>query len=394
MELLVQKYLRSGKTLEELREDHGIKSHITNDKVCLNYHQLESKEGDALAQQCRGLVLRLNSWDVVACPMFRFFNLEQKGLASEVDWSSACYEEKMDGTMVYVYYDQNINRWLCGTRSRCEADANAHDAGMTFSKLLNITVDNIAKSEAKKHSVAPLTIHEMMLGFNTDLTFIFELTTPLNRIVCKYEDFGLTLIAVRNNVTFDELNPKLFSWDLFDVQHTKTYDFNNVNHMIQVVHKWKAEEHEGVVVKDRNFNRVKVKNPQYITYNHLRDSLSTSIKGCVEAILNGTDDDLSAMMPNSIVNRISAFKPVILKLIKEVDNDFNKLKDINEKKEFALAARECIWDAPLFAYKNEKAKDFFEFIKSNNKDGKISENAIKKIIQLCYQIEPKLKEIT
>lgn len=99
--LLVQMYLQSGKTLEDLKTEHGVKSHETNDKVCFNYDQLEARNSDPLASQCRGLVLRKDTWEVVACPMFRFFNLEQTEVAADIDWASAVFEEKMDGCLDY-----------------------------------------------------------------------------------------------------------------------------------------------------------------------------------------------------------------------------------------------------------------------------------------------------
>ena len=102
MELLVQKYLRSGKSLGDLYRDHGVKSHVGNGKIGLNYDQIEAKESDPLACECRGLVLCESSFDVVAMPFRRFFNMEQVGVAAEIDWQSAKFYDKLDGTCLIV----------------------------------------------------------------------------------------------------------------------------------------------------------------------------------------------------------------------------------------------------------------------------------------------------
>jgi hypothetical protein len=46
-------------------------------------------------------VLREGTLDILACPMFRFFNLEQEGVAADIDWGSAVFEEKLDGCLDY-----------------------------------------------------------------------------------------------------------------------------------------------------------------------------------------------------------------------------------------------------------------------------------------------------
>lgn len=96
--LLVQDYLRSGKTLENLVLEHGVYSKVTNGKIALSYDQLEASNTDLLACECRGLVLEEKTYNIIACPMFRFFNDSQVDLIpKDFDWPSAKFEEKMDG---------------------------------------------------------------------------------------------------------------------------------------------------------------------------------------------------------------------------------------------------------------------------------------------------------
>lgn len=396
--LLVQEYLRSGKTLEQLKEEHGVKHSITNGKVCLNYDQIDAKESDPLACQCRGLVLYEDTYDVAAVPMFRFFNQGQE-TAVDIDWDSAAFEEKMDGSCMIVYYDKGsrekrlVPGWKVGTRGRCEADADAHGSGKTFAELFDIAVDSIAPKNVM-YFEAP-GIRDLMNEQDKNCTFIFELTSPINRVVCKYEKFDLTLLAVRDNTTLEEKEPLhyLSGFDGFDVKLPKLYSFDDPSAMAEVIREWNPEFHEGVVVKDKKFNRIKVKNPAYVAYNHMRDSLATSFRGCMEVILLKKDDDVIHMMPDVIADRIRALKPAVAKLFKQLNADYNRLKDIEDMKVFALEAQKCIWPGPLFAMKRGKIKDLDTFIFNKTSGSHVQTSMVDNILSLCKKVDPSIADL-
>ncbi len=382
--LYVQKYLRSGKTLADLKIEHGVKSYIHNKKIGLTYDQIEAREQDPLSQQCRGLILREETYDIVACPMFRFFNLEQKETAAEIDWSTASFEDKLDGTLCISHWDFEQAKWCVGTRSRPEADGNIDESDVTFAKLFDMAVKEMSLGN---------NIQDLMAAANKDYTYCFELTSPFNRIVCDYKKLSLTLLAVRNNKTLVEESPEIWITTL-NVPIAEKFDFKNINHMIQVVKEWDPKEKEGVVVKDSNFNRIKVKSPAYICYNHLRDSLSTSYRGCVEAILLGKDDDLISMMPDMIANRIKRLKPVIAEVLRRTQADYDELKHFEVMKDFALEAQNKLWPGALFALKRNKTTDLITFALGNTNDViKIPTNATKNMLQLCLKVDPTFQDI-
>lgn len=380
--LHVQKYLRSGKTLEDLKIEHGVKSYIHNGKIGLTYDQIEAKEKDPLSQQCRGLILREGTYDAVAVPMFRFFNLEQKETVAEIDWNTASFENKLDGSLNIVYWDEA--KWCVGTRSRPEADGNIDESDITFAKLFDMAVKEMGIGN---------NIQDLMSIANKDCTYCFELTSPFNRIVCDYKKLSLTLLAVRNNLTLLESAPEIWA-DALKVNTPEKFDFSNINHMIQVVRDWNPKEKEGVVIKDANFNRIKVKNPAYVAYNHMRDSLTTSYRGCVEVILLEKDDDIIGMMPEMIANRIRRLKPIIAEILRRTQADYDSLKHHEVMKDFALEAITKLWPGALFALKRNKTPDLKTFALGNTSDvAKIPTNATKNMLQLCLIVDPTLKEI-
>ena len=115
--LAVQEYLRSGKTLEQLKEELGIKFVQHEDgRVILNYCQIEIPKTHPIAMECRGLTLdSKNNWNIVAKAYDRFFNLgEHLELTNQFDWSDfECYT-KEDGSIMLLYYHND--EWYVNTR--------------------------------------------------------------------------------------------------------------------------------------------------------------------------------------------------------------------------------------------------------------------------------------
>ena len=400
--LLVQDYLRSGKTLADLSQDHGVYSTITNGKIALSYDMIEAKESDQLACQCRGLVLEEHTYNIIAVPFFRFFNSSQENLIpKDFNWDKAKYLEKSDGSLTILYFFKD--KWNVGTRSRSEADGNIDGSELTFAKLFDMAVQHMwvsqqllfANNESLNHNIQTFMnlFGEKAKGY----TFCFELTSPYNRIVCKYEDIKLTLLMVKNNTTFQEEDPK--TWmnsmisSIYGLKTATEYDFNDFNHMVEVVNSWKPEDHEGVVVIDDRFNRIKVKNIAYCLYNRMRDSLSTSVRGCVEAILLGKDDDLIGMMPAMISNRLVKLKPLIQSVYSTVESDFESIKDVENMKEFAGYAEFKLWPAAMYALKRKKVPNFHEFLVGNQVNGKIPTGVLDSVLSMCEKIDPTIKNL-
>ena len=79
MELEVQKFLRSNHTLYDLTDELGIlvTEHPNPNVplVSLKYSQINSPKHNEIVKECRGLVLEKDTWNVVAKPFKRFFNL-------------------------------------------------------------------------------------------------------------------------------------------------------------------------------------------------------------------------------------------------------------------------------------------------------------------------------
>jgi len=378
--LQVQEFLKSGKTLDVLKLEHGINYNIQNGKVSLNYDQIDSRESDTLACQCRGLVIEENSWNIIACPMFRFFNYGQ-GSAADIDFNNARLLLKLDGTMLIVYQYQD--RWFVATRSRAEATI-PNENGLNFTQLTDMAIQEMSGDKSDN-------LQKFMKNAPKDNTYIFELTTPLNQVYCNYDKFFITLLAVRNNITLEEDFPDnhLIHFDKkYNLTTPEEYEISSLSSIVELVSSWNPKEKEGVVLRDNNFNRIKIKNPSYAAMSHLRDSLTTSTRNCIKIILLGKDDDIINDIPKFIANRIISLKEYIGKMKSIILKEYKEIKDIDNMKEFASKAEFTIWPAAMYSLKRNKVKDINEFFcgGSKYKNADIPSVALDNILFICKKL--------
>ena len=392
--LLVQEYLKTH-SFEDLQRDHGVYPRFSKSghKFSLNYDMLEAKESDPLSQECRGLILSFADLSlhiprdkasipglvpgdtyIVSFPMKRFFN-EGQG-AAYVNWNDPRISvmEKLDGSMIQVYHDQVKDEWHCATRSVPEANL-INESGMTFRQLFEKALFETAKQ----------TFEEFTSKLNKDNTYCFELCSPYNRIVCYYPTCSVTLLAVRNKFTHKEILPT----ELFGVPVVKTYHFTELKDIVEWVATQNPMDHEGVVVRDSKFNRIKIKNPGYVAFNKASDRLKTSDRALIELILLEKEDDVIPMLPDFLVEKINAYKPSVVKWIAAYDLIFKEsLEEANNndpgsKKAFAqiVCVKDYIWTAPLF-FMYDKKKTMREFVKSNQVDGTWSNSFLDRVLDL------------
>src|ERR1035438_2036279 len=134
MELNIQKFLRARPfnkaLLSEPPYSFNIKSHTKyTNLIQFTYDMLDSPKSDPIIRESRGLILNEDdNWNVVAYPFNRFFN-EGEGCADTIDWSTAKVQEKVDGTLIIMYWYDNI--WQIATRGSPDASGQVGDTMFT-----------------------------------------------------------------------------------------------------------------------------------------------------------------------------------------------------------------------------------------------------------------------
>jgi T4 RnlA family RNA ligase len=378
--LEVQKYLLTH-SLDDLRRDHGINvrfSTLNLRKFTLNYDQLEAKDDDPIAQECRGLVLHtqeaiifteeiVGETTILAHPMHRFFNYGQT-CASKVDLSNPNTKvfEKLDGTLTIVYWDQDLNNWCVATRSVPDADLTITGyEEHTFSSLFWKTFEVM---NGRKDA--------LVKGY----TYCFELCTPENWVVVKHTDYKLWLLAVRNHNGLEEMCENHF--DLINIPAAPSYWFNDFDSLVEFVNNRNGKDYEGVVVMDVNFNRVKVKNTDYVSLSKVKDSVVKSPRALLTLILNEKEDDVIGFVPEFYQNKIQEVKAGIQNLIHSLDKEYEELWCPDRKQFAQLIQINSGMLGPQMMRWSGRVSGAHDWIIKSKKNGKWSDSFLDELLRM------------
>jgi len=364
--LTVQEYLRTH-TLGDLAKEHGVYArHSTQNgyKFSLNYDQIEARDADPISQECRGLVLAtpmgfppvaddttvVGDTEIMAFPMRRFFNFGQGSAAPVLmDDPETSFQEKLDGSCIIVYWDRFLLKWCAATRSVPDADLPMDGFGIqTFSDLFWKAFDLTGGSR-----------EELYPGW----TYVFELTTPDNQVVVRYNDYKVHLLAARWNSSGQEDDPAQWAQRLH-VPLAPRFRFGSVTEMIDFVTSREPAAYEGLVICDKNFNRVKIKNPAHLALSKIRDSVAKSPRALMEVILLGKEDDVLPLIPPPIQEKLVEMKDQLRAYLLQMEQDYSDLYH-QDRKTFALAvqARKSAWMGYMmhrWTGKSDSAKSFIQ----------------------------------
>jgi hypothetical protein len=92
-------------------ETFKLKTRVYEKKILLKYDQIESNMSFEEVQDCRGLILERDTWKVMSMSFRKFFN-HGEGNAATIDWNTARVLEKVDGTMIQLYWDWHKNETM------------------------------------------------------------------------------------------------------------------------------------------------------------------------------------------------------------------------------------------------------------------------------------------
>lgn len=301
--------------LEKLVEDYAIKVSVDErfpDLKVLNYNQIDSPKNDPIVRECRSLVIREElegvTYSVVSRAFDRFFNQGEND--TEFDLSKLKLFEKVDGSLVSVFYDEKYG-WLYRTKSMIMPELSVQGWERTWKEF----IENALKWDS-------------INGLDKRYTYIFEVVGRENRVVVNYSEDKAYLLAVRNNQ----------SGNYSEIIQTKynvprKYSFTSTKDCIDSLKELPNLE-EGYVGYQDGVPVVKVKSPQYLAAHRLRGEGLTP-KRIIEMVVIGEYEEYFAVFPEDkchFEKYISAWE-TLESLCK---TQFDKTKDIVDQKEFAL----------------------------------------------------------
>lgn len=367
MELELQKYLRSpDKSLDTLKVELGVESNTYDNLIIFNYSQIDSPKSHPIVMECRGLVLEKDTWDLISYPFRRFFNdSEVQEITESFCFSDAIALEKLDGSLVSVFNYRG--KWLMATRGMIENVSKVGFSDMTFKDLFHETV--------KKY-------HGFWNKLNPDFCYIFELTTPENRVVTFYTERDIHLLTMRRVGFWVELAlPNLMEQSkILGVSIPSITEFSGKEDLLVLIKKL-ATLQEGYVAVDYtkmdndgiSFKRVKVKNPSYVAIHHLKDRAGRSLRSLASLVYDNNQEEFLGYFPE--------FKPYIDTVQKKYDEyiqamgqdviDNQKWLDMERtgenRKLFAQVALKCKNPSFMFQLYDGKIKSFAELLNSIEK---------------------------
>ncbi|HOY91243.1 MAG TPA: T4 RnlA family RNA ligase, partial [Bacteroidales bacterium] len=237
-----------------------------NNLILFKY-DIDADFNNPIVKECRGIILDSNSFNIVCRGFDKFFNY-QESYVDEIDWSSARVQEKIDGSIIKLYFWNGEWRWATNNTIFAET-CRISSSSKSFYDLITSAVNYTAIDYTK---------------LNTQYTYIFELVSPENRIVIEYPSTKLYHLGTRDNVTGEEYDIDI------GVEKTKTYPITTFDECLEAVTKLNVSlddiAHEGFVVVDKNYHRIKVKTSEYFDIHHKINNHILTQKRCLEYILN------------------------------------------------------------------------------------------------------------
>ena len=242
-----------------------------------NYRGL-SNFCDPIVKEARGIIIDTFNCEVVCFPFTKFGKYDDY-YADTIDWSTAKVQEKIDGSIIKMWFNKYTGDWQFSTNSVIDAKNAPTASGISY-------YDVITSTEEYK------IINKNIKAFNKDTTYIFELVSEYNRVVIKYNKNKLYLIGIRNNISGEEYEPNMLSLPKPLTYPLSSLDecLNYVNNIMNNVNGNLICDNEGFVVVDDNWNRIKIKSPIYMILHCISDITKKNKIRLCNFIYNGSLD--------------------------------------------------------------------------------------------------------
>lgn len=281
-------------------------------------------------ENCRGLIVD-DSYNIKSRCFKKFFNYEQVlNKVNDLVLKKENFEitEKIDGSLGICYWIKN--KPFVATRGSFNSDQSVKANQILYKKYEN-----------------------QFNKLNPNLTYLFEIIYPQNRIVVDYgnkED--LILLGIFETITNKEIsiNDHEEIFPLVKKYDIKNYDFDYLKNLNQ-------ENSEGFVIKSSSGFRFKIKFSEYVRIHKLIFGINSRM--IWENLKNNQDIDLQKI-PDEVYNWAKTTKQKLIedyqKIEKESKEIFQKIKHL-DRKNFALQAKNSNLCSILFKMFDNKNYD-------------------------------------
>jgi hypothetical protein len=246
-----------------------------------NYED-DADPSDPVVREARGIIIDLDRVEVACWPFTRFYNSFEEAAREDLekfDWNHCRAEEKIDGSICKCWFNKYTKQWQWSTNSCINAADATTFSGHSFLSVIQSAVNynNI--------------IFEVL---DEDMTYIFELVSPLHQIVIRYPTTLLYHIGTRSNVTGEE------DWRYIGMLHPEVYPLRTLEDCldaVQVLNSGESVGGEGFVIVDKYWRRLKIKSPEYVAAHRIRANMNVSKKHIL-AVLRECPGEIDGLCEN------------------------------------------------------------------------------------------------
>lgn len=300
--LQLQNFIKENSNWRELlaAAPYYLKIKEDDNYILFKYSQEESDFSSPIVCEARGVILRKSDLKVVRMAFKKFFNIEEPH-AAYIHWDSATATMKMDGSLISLWFDNG--EWHYSTNSTIDARKAELNNGHYK------TYYDLFKEAWNKYNID-------LDNLNPFLCYTFELVSKFNRVVIPYENtelYHLLTIDLRN---FNEIEVDI------GIPKPQFFKLSSKEDYINLVKSFE-EDKEGIVVKDKFCNRVKIKTLKYFELHHKLNNGVITYKRALDLIIANDYEEFLSYFPE--------FKPFFDKVQKDYINISKILTDIEYK---------------------------------------------------------------
>ena len=338
----IQEFIRQNSNWEQIlaEKPYCLKIKKDDEYTLLSYDQIKSDFYNEIVRECRGIILENKTLEPVCIPFYKFGNYGE-GYVPNIDWSSARTQEKVDGSLIKVWFHNG--KWRVSTNGTI--DAYKCEIGQVDLLKLDCPYKYFGELFDKAKENVGLDLDKL----NKDYTYMFELVSPYNKVVIEYKEISIYHIGTRNNRTLEELDIDI------GVHKPKQFALGTLEECLESASKLPYNE-EGYVVVDKYWNRIKIKSPQYVAVHHIKNNGDVNIASIVQLIRTNEIGEFLTYFAE-YTNNVNIIKSKIENILLGLNNGLLEVKDkeFATQKDFALAVKDRPFSAFLFSWNKDKS---------------------------------------
>lgn len=371
--------------MQKMKEDLQVAVKKGDNNCYLFNYEDDAPRGHPIVDGCRGTIWKVNQdkteWVCVRSAMDRFFNLGE--IVDNVDTNLKqdepfSLQEKLDGTLVLLYWNNDKQEWILGTRNTFDCT----DINVRGNQNMKQVFDSVfftgagASPAITSAPAAPAVAAKIDLPDSyKKYTFLFELCSPYNQVVVYHPLTNVTLLSVREN-SFPYLESDIMSFKSFkSFKKATQFSFKSIDEAKDYIEtRFKnGNSFEGMIVVQgliENPRRLKLKSKGFVTLAHSPGGNLKAIpeEQIVKALLKGKNElaELLTYYPEwsnlsqQIEKRYDSFCQKVANCQKDLKTDDNLDKDSRAK--LAKLAKESVYPPYFFALMSKKATNLNEYL--------------------------------